>query len=241
VSSIVPRPQPVPAPPPGAGEIVRRGARLGLGALGLATRAAGVMLAQVPDPGPPSPAEPTPLSLLPGAVVGLAIEAERRASALVVTVSERTAEVADRVPVPGMVRRALRPVEDTMWRLNDVARREQQANQAQASALIPVIVNQVTENVLAQLDFVRIVEQVPLDDIVSAIDLEDIVARVDLGGVIRESTASLTMETVDALRTQGIALDEFASRLVDKLLLRKQPRDVTIGAPTEGPTDEADA
>jgi hypothetical protein len=233
VSSIVPRPQPVPAPPPGAGEIVRRGARLGLGALGLATRAAGTLLAQVPDPAPPSTEQPGALSLLPGAVVGLAIEAERRASAMVVAVSERTAEVADRVPVPGVVHRALRPVEDTMWRLNEVARREQQSNQAQAAALIPVIVNQVTENVLAQLDFVRIVQQVPLDDIVSAIDIEEIVARVDLGGVIRESTAGLTMETVDALRTQGIALDEFASRLVDKLLFRGRTRDVTIGDATD--------
>lgn len=235
MSSVVPRPQPVPAPPPGAGDIVRRGARLGLGALGLAGRAAGTMLAQVPDPGAASPAEPSPLSLLPGAVVGLAIEAERRASAVVVAVSERTAEMADRVPVPGVVQRALRPVEDAMWRLNEVARREQQANQAQASALIPVIVNQVTENVLAQLDFVRIVQQVPLDDVVSAIDIEEVVARVDLGGVIRESTASLTMETVDALRGQGIAIDAFASRLVDKVLMRKQPRDLRIGAPAEGP------
>lgn len=116
-----------------------------------------------------------------------------------------------------------------MWRLNEVARREQQANQQQASALIPVIVNQVTENVLAQLDFVRIVQQVPLDDIVSAIDIEEIVARVDLGGVIRESTAGLTAEAVDALRSQGIALDDFASRLVDRVLFRGRPRDVTIG------------
>ena len=83
-----------------------------------------------------------------------------------------------------------------------------------------MIVNQVTENVLAQLDFVRIVEQVPLDDIVSAIDIEEIVARVDLGGVIRESTMSLTTETVDALRTQGIALDDVAAKIVDRLLFR---------------------
>jgi hypothetical protein len=229
VSSIVPRPQPVPAPPPGAGDIVRRGARLGLGALGLASRAAGSMLAQVPDPGGAPAAQPGALSLLPGAVVGLAIEVERRASAAVVAVSERTAVLADQVPVPALVHRALRPMEDAMWRLNEVARREQQANQQQASALIPVIVNQVTENVLAQLDFVRIVQQVPLDDIVSAIDIEEIVARVDLGGVIRESTAGLTAEAVDALRSQGIALDDFASRLVDRVLFRGRPRDVTIG------------
>lgn len=213
---------------------MRRGARLGLGALGLATRAAGTMLAQVPDPGATPSGEPGALSLLPGAVVGLAIEAERRASSVVVALSERTAEVADRVPVPGVVHRALRPVEDTIWRLNELARREQQANQAQAAALLPVIVNQVTENVLAQLDFVRIVEQVPLDDIVSAIDVEEIVARVDLGGVIRESTAGLTMETVDALRSQGIALDELAARLVDRVLLRHQPRDVTIDSSSGG-------
>ena len=71
-------------------------------------------------------------------------------------------------------------------------RREQLRNQAQASALIPVIVQQVTENVIAQLDFVRIVEQIPVDDIAAAIDVEAIVQRIDLGGVIRESTASLT-------------------------------------------------
>ena len=187
------------------------------------------MLAQVPEADGDAATPPGPLSLLPGAVVGLAIEAERRASAVVVAVSERTAELADHVPVPGLVHRALRPVEDAMWRLNEVARREQQANQQQAAAFIPVIVNQVTENVLAQLDFVRIVEQVPLDDIVSAIDIEEIVARVDLGGVIRESTMSLTTETVDAQRTQGIALDAFASRLVDRILFRGRDRDVVIG------------
>jgi hypothetical protein len=208
---------------------VRRGARLGLGALGLASRAAGSMLAQVPESDGDPAAPPGPLALLPGAVVGLAIEVERRASAAVAAVSERTAELADHLPVPGMVHRALQPMEDAMWRLNEVARREQQANQQQASALIPLIVNQVTENVLAQLDFVRIVEQVPLDDIVSAIDIEEIVARVDLGGVIRESTMSLTTETVDALRTQGIALDDVASKIVDRLLFRGRTRDVTIG------------
>jgi hypothetical protein len=171
------------------------------------------MFAQVPESGAAEVTEPGPLALLPGAVFGLAIEVERRTAGVVRVVTERTAGVADAVTRPEIVQRALRPVEDALWRLNEVARREQQANQQQASALVPLIVNQVTENVLAQLDFVRIVEQVPIDDIVGAIDVEGIVARVDLGGVIRESTASLTTETVDALRSQGIALDDFASRL----------------------------
>jgi hypothetical protein len=33
------------------------------------------------------------------------------------------------------------------------------------------------------------------------------------------------METVDAVRTQGITVDAWAARVVDRVLMRKQPRD----------------
>ena len=105
----------------------------------------------------------------------------------------------------------------------------QTRNQAQASALIPVIVQQVTENVIVQLDFVRIVEQIPVDDIAGAIDVEAIVQRIDLGGVIRESTMGLTMETIAAIRSEAIEIDGWAARVVDKVLRRKGPHDVAIG------------
>ena len=105
------------------------------------------------------------------------------------------------------MQRALRPVEDALWHWNEVARREQTRNQAQAAALIPVILQQVTENVIAEIDFVRVIEQIPVDDIAGAIDVEAIVQRIDLGGVIRESTMGLTTEAVDAVRVRGIDLD----------------------------------
>ena len=229
-TGVMPRPTPVPAPPPGVTDVLRRSARLGLGALGLVSRAAGSVFARVPDGSAAEHAEPAgPLVLLPGAVVGLAIEAERRAATVVDAVAERTAGVGRRAAQPAIVQRALRPVEDALWHWNEVARREQTRNQAQAAALIPVIVQQVTENVIAQIDFVRVIEQIPVDDIAGAIDVEAIVQRIDLGGVIRESTMGLTMETVDAVRSQSIALDHFTGRVVDRLLFRKQPRDVEIG------------
>ena len=53
--------------------------------------------------------------------------------------------------------------------------------------------------------------------------------RIDLGGVIRESTMGLTTEAVDAVRSEGIAIDGWISRVVDKVLLRKEPRDVSVG------------
>ncbi len=232
-ASMMPRAQPVPAPPPGVTDVLRRSARLGLGAMGLAGRAAGSFFAKVPDPSATADAEPGPLSLVPGAVLGLAIEAERRAAKVVDAVADRTTTVGRSVARPAIVQRALRPVEDALWHWNEVARREQARNQAQAAALIPVIVQQVTDNVIAQIDFVRVVEQIPVDEIAGAIDVEAIVARIDLGGVIRESTAGLTMETVDAVRSQGIALDEWTSRVVDKLLFRKQSRDAAIESDDE--------
>jgi hypothetical protein len=220
---------PVPAPPPGVTDVLRRSAQLGLGAIGLAGRAAGSVFARVPDPTSDG-VEPEPgiAGLLPGAVLGMAIEAEKRASAVIDTVAAHSTGVVRAASKPAIVQRALRPLEDRLWHLNEVARREQNRNQAQASALIPVIVQQVTENVIAQLDFVRIVEQIPIDDIAASVDIEGIVQRIDLGGIIRESTASLTMETVDAVRSQGINVDEWTSRVVDRVLFRKQPRDTAI-------------
>jgi hypothetical protein len=226
----MPRPMPVPAPPPGLTDVLRRSARLGLGALGLASRAAGSVFARVPDGSAAEQAEPAgPLALLPGAVLGLAIEAERRAATVVDAVAERTAGVGRRAARPAIVQRALRPVEDALWHWNEVARREQTRNQAQAAALIPVIVQQVTENVIAQIDFVRVIEQIPVDDIAGAIDVEAIVQRIDLGGVIRESTMGLTTEAVDAVRVRGIDLDGALARLVDRLMFRGRERDVELG------------
>jgi hypothetical protein len=229
-AEVVPRATPVPAPPPGVTDVLRRSARLGLGAIGLAGRAAGSVFARVPDTGGDGPeSEPGLAALLPGAVLGIAIEAEKRAAAVVDSVAARTGGVARVVGRPAVVQRALRPLEDRLWHWNEVARREQHRNQAQAAALIPVIVQQVTENVIAQLDFVRIVEQLPIDDIAAAIDVEAIVQRIDLGGVIRESTASLTMETVDAFRSEGITLDAWLARTVDKVLFRSRTRELDVG------------
>ena len=78
-------------------------------------------------------------------------------------------------------------------------------------------------------------ERIIINDIVASLDVEAIVARVDLGGVIRESTANLTMETVDAVRSQGISLDQWTSRVVDKVLFRKQPRNVELEHGSEQP------
>ncbi len=125
-TDVVPRATPVPAPPPGVTDVLRRSAQLGLGALGLAGRAAGTVFARVPDPGVAAPdAEPGIAALLPGAVLGMALEAEKRASAVIDTVAAHSTGVVRAVGKPAIVQRALRPLEDRLWQWNEVARREQ--------------------------------------------------------------------------------------------------------------------
>ncbi len=225
-----PVPEPVDPAVPGAAEVLRRGTSVGLGAIGLAGRAAGGLLARVPTArrgAAPDPSTP-PAALLPGAVAGLAITVERVTAIVVDEVMSRGAGVARVVTRPRIVRWSLRPVEDTLWRFNEIARREQERNQAEAAAFMPVLIQRVTENVIAQIDFVRVVQQVPVDEIVANLDIEGIVARVDLVGVIRESTASITSEATDSLREQGMTLDLLAAKVVDRLLLRKRPRQLDL-------------
>ncbi|HEY7106811.1 MAG TPA: hypothetical protein VH986_10435 [Acidimicrobiia bacterium] len=227
---VVPRAQPVPAAPPTTGEVLRHGANVGLGALGLARRAAGRALSRV-QPGDrhaPPPTPPTTLELVPGAIAGLALVVERQVRTMLDRAASATADTARIVTRPALVQRALSPIEDRLWQWNEIARREQARNRAEASALIPLIVQQVTENVVAQIDFVRVIEQVPMEEIVSHIDVEALVARIDLAGVIRESTSSLTGEAVDSLRDQGMALDALSARIVDRVLFRRKARKLGV-------------
>ncbi len=230
MSVVQPVPEPVEPAAPGAAEVLRHGTQVGLGAIGLAGRAAGSLLARVPTARrgtAPDPSTP-PAALLPGAVAGMAITVERVTAIVVDEVMSRGAGVARVVTRPRIVRWSLRPVEDTLWRFNEIARREQERNQAEAAAFMPVLIQRVTENVIAQIDFVRVVQQVPVDEIVANLDIEAIVARVDLVGVIRESTASVTSEATDALREQGMNLDLVTAKIVDRLLLRKRPRQLDV-------------
>jgi hypothetical protein len=221
--------QPVPSAPPSAGDVLRHGANVGFGALGLARRAVGTALARVQPPERRSPlAQPSTLDLVPGAIAGLALVTERRVRTVVVGVASGTATTARVMTRPAVVQRALRPLEDLLWNWNEIARREQARNRAEASALLPMLVQQATENVIAQLDLPRIVSQIPIADVVEQVDVEAIVARIDLAGVIRESTAGLTEEAVDGLREQGMMLDSFAGRVVDRLLFRKRPRTLEL-------------
>jgi len=220
---------PVPAGPPAVTDVLRHTFNVGMGALGLARHALGATLARTTTTSaiaPPTP--PTAADLLPGALVGLGILVERRVRSVGGAAVQGATGMARSIGMPEGLQRALRPVEDALWNWNEVARREQARNRAEASALVPALVQQTAENVVSQLDFERLVRRIPVADIVSQVDVEAVVARIDLGGVIRESTMSVGSEAVDALREQGMALDAWGARVVDRVLFRRRPRQLEL-------------
>jgi hypothetical protein len=75
------------------------------------------------------------------------------------------------------------------------------------------------------------------DELLSRVDLNALLLRhvdvaalaqavidgVDLPQIVRQASGSLTSETVESIRVQGIDADRAVARLVDRLLLRRHP------------------
>ena len=74
--------------------------------------------------------------------------------------------------------------------------------------------------VAARLDVNAVVERVDLARIT-----EQVLDEVDVGHIVRESSGAMAAETVDAVRMQGMRVDGFLSRVVDRLLARPGGRD----------------
>ena len=228
----------VPLPGRGArlapADMVVRATRLALGAAGLALTVLEVLLERSghADPGvragaagaatPSGP--PGTLRLLPVAALGLGLEAQRRslgaASALgarvppPVRVVARPAVAAARAPLVAVWRR----LDLDGWAARGLA--EQRRNRQAAAATARHLVGAIAAAVLDEVDVDAVVARVDLAGLT-----EQVMDEVDLGEIIRESSGTMATETVDALRVQGMRADHLLSRVVDRVLLRKDERD----------------
>lgn len=206
--------------------------RLGLGAVGMVVSTFSEATARV------APAErdvagetvgsaaPTGiLRLLPGALLGAGFEAERHilnASAAVESRVIRASTALSR-RVPGAPRTAF---ERSLARWNERGRVEQARNELLMSEFVRRLAPELAEAIVVRL---------PLEEIVSRVDTATLTKRllesVDLAGIMRESTATVGSEVVDAGRTQAMGADSFVERIVDRMLFRRGPRDLEIDEP----------
>ncbi len=88
------------------------------------------------------------------------------------------------------------------------------------AAIDKVDVAAITDAVLAKVDLTAVVQRV-----IEQLDLTGITERVmdevDLTGLIRQSTVTVSVDTVDAIRVGGMNADQLLSHLVDRALRRK--------------------
>jgi hypothetical protein len=78
--------------------------------------------------------------------------------------------------------------------------------------------------IAAGLDVDAVAARVDLDAIISRVDLvhlaRDVIDAIDLPQIIRNSTGTMTTETIEGIRYQSMKADRLLSRLVDSLVRR---------------------
>jgi hypothetical protein len=85
----------------------------------------------------------------------------------------------------------------------------------------------ITQSVLAQLDLTAIARRV--------------IEELELGELIRESSGTVTVEAVDALRVGGMNADRFVAQVMNKILLRRNGESHPPDAPETTDAPPADA
>ena len=170
----------------------------------------------------PSAPEPVPEEPPPGVVDLVARSARLGVDVVGLVAGElasASARLARNVLPPAVAEKPLESVGEKVDQRVETARQREEVSREDALDAVQSVMNQTLGAVLDMVDWDMLIQHVPL---------ERIVGQVDLGGVIRESTTSLAGETVDAVRVGMMGLDLWTARVVDKILRRKQPRDLVV-------------
>ena len=101
----------------------------------------------------------------------------------------------------------------------------------------------LTEIVVQRVDVDRIVAQANVEDVIDRVPMiqiaDYIIEEIDLPQIIRESTGGIAMDAFTSTRLSAARTDDFVSRLVDALLLRRKGRDLDVAVPENSPASDS--
>jgi len=150
------------------------------------------------------------------------------ATLVAVEITSRSIRIA-RVVVPASIAEGpLDAVERRLGRRQDEAHRSERENRDNVAEAAESVLNRVVVGVVDMLDMEQLIDHVPINKVVARVDLPGVIDEIDLAGVIRESTTGLGAETLDASRAGLMAMDLWSARLVDRILRRKESRDLAV-------------
>jgi hypothetical protein len=143
-------------------------------------------------------------------------------------ITSRSVKLA-RVLLPsGIAEGPLQAIERQVGRRQSEARRSEEQSLDDVTKAAEAVLNRVVVEIVDMLDMEQLIDHVPINRVVARIDLPEVIDEIDLSGIIREGTKGLGGETLDSARTGLMAMDQWSARLVDKVLRRKEPRDLAV-------------
>jgi hypothetical protein len=186
---------------------------------------------QMPAPGVPSGLQGSTLhagSRIVDLITGTAKVGIGAAAIVAGEITSRSVGIA-RIVVPASIAEGpLDVVERHLGRRQDEARKSERENRENVAEAAESVLNRVVVGVVDMLDMEQLIDHVPINKVVARVDLPGVIDEIDLAGVIRESTTGLGAETLDASRAGLMAMDLWSARLVDRILRRREPRDLVV-------------
>ncbi len=96
---------------------------------------------------------------------------------------------------------------------------------------VDAVVSRVdVDRIVDRVDVEKIVERIDVKKIVERIDIDAVMEQTELGTIIARSTTSVASDVLDLVRAQGVGLDDFIARWVNRIL-RRRARDLALGPP----------
>ena len=87
------------------------------------------------------------------------------------------------------------------------------------------------DKLIDRVDVEKIIERVDVEKIIERVDIDALMEQTELGSIIARSTTGVASEVLDVIRAQGVGLDDFFARWVNRIL-RRSPTDLPLGPPT---------
>jgi hypothetical protein len=199
-SAVVPWTRPEP-PAIGLTGFLRRATDLGLGAASIAASAAVDAIERF-VPGEPADtndevAQPGVVRLVPGALLGAGLVAQRRMLDVSATVERGVAQVAGTLARAPFVGAPVRATEGYLERWSDLGEVEQARNRALVTEFVRRLAPELATAVIAQLDMDTLMSQLPIDSIVAAVDIDALLDNVNVEGIIERVDVEKIIDRVD--------------------------------------------
>lgn len=204
--AVVPYTRPEP-PAIGFTGLLRRATDLGLGAASIAASAAVDAIERF-VPGEPVPAdyhsaEPGVVSLVPGALMGAGLVAQRRMLDVSARVERRVTQAAGTLARTPFVGAPVRATQGYLERWSDLGEVEQSRNRALVTEFVRRLAPELATAVIAQLDMDTLMTQLPIDSIVATVDIDALLERVNVERIIDRVDVNAIVGRVDVQAIMG--------------------------------------